>query len=141
MKKFELLALKDYEFIDMVAAIAKERQTLRVKKRDEHSITVSCYFGIRVSLINYKTEKKNDNLLIYRKINWFPLFYSTIPFFLFLEAILMIINYFVYNDFLAKGLYVYFLIALAWLLAIVFFVYQTFTEIDEIHKKLYRIEV
>ena len=137
MKKHVYLALKLHEFLEMVEVIARERQTLKVKKKTDDSITITCHVGIPVSHIRYEASEEKDNLLVNRKLNLFPLFYSTIPIFILLEIMVFIISYFRNGD----NIFIYFLISLAWIIALAFLIYQTFVDLEEIDKKLYRIEV
>ena len=138
MKKHEFLALKKHEFHEMIEAIASKRSTLKLKKKTDDSIKLTCHVGIPVSHINFITEEEGDNLIVTRRINLFPLFYSTLPILILLEVIIFLISYFRPGE---SDNLVYYLIALAWILAMAFFIYQTYTEIEEIVKKLYRVEV
>ena len=140
MKEKEFLALKDHEFLEMVETITKERQTLRCKKRDQTSIKIVCHIGIPISFITFITEKRGNNLMVYQKVNWLPLFYSTLPILLLLEVFTFLIKRFIVGDAFGSY-YIYILIILAWLLAIGFLIYQTFSERDEIQRKLFRVEV
>ncbi|MCG3215866.1 MAG: hypothetical protein KAS63_04085 [Candidatus Heimdallarchaeota archaeon] len=137
MKEFEFLALEAHEFLDMVDVIARERMTLKTKKRTDDSISLMCRFGLRLSKIHFKTVEENGKLRVLRKVNWFPLVYSTIPILLLLETIMFLIFYF--SD--KSGIYSYFLVAAVWIVALTFMIYQTFVELEEIFKKLYRVEV
>ncbi len=137
MRKHEFLALKTHEFLEMIEVIARERQTLKVKKKVEDSITVTCHVGIPVSHISFVTEEQGDNLIVTRKVNLFPLFYSSVPIFLLLEVIIFLISYFRNGE----NYFSYILVALAWIIGVGFLIYQTFAELEEIIKKLYRIEV
>jgi len=137
MKKFEFLALKPHEFIEMVDVIARERVTLRVKKKTENTIKLACQVGFPISFIYFKAQKLGKDLEVERRVNWLPLFYSTLPLLLALIGIVFTIQFF------TSGVtyFIYILICLAWLLALGFLIYQTFSELEEINKKLYRIEV
>jgi hypothetical protein len=137
MSKHEFLALKTHEFLEMIEAISRERQTLKVKRKTENSITVTCHLGIPVSHIRFVTEEQGDNLTVTRKANLFPLFYSSVPIFILLEAIIFIISYFRNGE----NYFIYVLVALAWVIGAGFLIYQTYAEIEQITKKLYRIEV
>ncbi|MFW9853164.1 MAG: hypothetical protein ACFFDS_09485 [Candidatus Thorarchaeota archaeon] len=137
MKKFEFLALKPHEFIEMVDTITRERVTLKVKKKTENTIKVSCQVGLPIAFIQFKANKIDKNLEVERKLNWFPLIYSTLPLLLALIGIVYLIQYF------TSGItyFIYILICLAWLLALGFLIYQIYSELEEINKKLFRIEV
>ncbi len=137
MKKFEFLALKSHEFIEMVDTIARERVTLRVKKKTENTIKLSCQVGLPISFIHFKAQKIDKNLEVERRVNWFPLIYSTLPLLLALIGIVYTIQYF------TSGVtyFIYILICLAWLLALGFLIFQIYSELEEIDKKLFRIEV
>ncbi|MHA1199662.1 MAG: hypothetical protein ACTSQF_10080 [Candidatus Heimdallarchaeaceae archaeon] len=137
MKKFEYLALKSQEFIDMLDAIARERTTLKVKKKDDVDITLACQIAIPMAHIKYHTEEQGDNLNVYRRINWLPLFYSTIPLLALLEVILFLIANF------ADPIpwFSYLLVGLAWLLGIAFILYQVFTELENLTQKLFKVKV
>lgn len=137
MKKFEFLALKPHEFIEMVDTIARERVTLRVKKKTENKIKLSCQIGLPISFIHFKAQKIDNNLEVERRVNWFPLIYSTLPLILALIGIVYTIQYFTSG----VTLFIYILICLAWLLALGFLIYQIYSELEEINKKLFRIEV
>ncbi|MCE7741382.1 MAG: hypothetical protein GOP50_02900 [Candidatus Heimdallarchaeota archaeon] len=137
MKKFEYLALKSHEFLDMLEAIARERTTIRVKKRDDKDITLTCQIAIPMAQIKYHTEEQGDNLNVYRRINWFPLVYSTIPILALLEAIMFLITYF--NDNIQW--FSYLLVGLAWLLGIVFILYQIFSDLENLTQKLFKVKV
>jgi hypothetical protein len=137
MKKHEFLALKKHEFHEMVEAIASKRATLKLKKKSDDSIKLTCHVGIPVSHINFKTEEQGENLLVTRRLNLFPLFYSTLPILILLEVIVFLISYFRGGS----NNLIYYLIVLAWVVAVAFLIYQTFAEIEEIVKKLYRVEV
>ena len=137
LKKYEYLALKSHEFLTMIDAISRERTTLKVKKKTEEQITVTCQIAIPVARITFKVEEQGENLDVYRTINWLPLFYSTIPFLLVLEAIIIGISFAIDSHYYFS----YILIALGWVVAIIFIVYQIFTELETLTKKLYRIEV
>lgn len=137
MKKLEFLALKPHEFIEMVDSIARERVTLRVKKRTENTIKLACQIGFPISFIHFKGQKVDNNLEVERRVNWFPLIYSTLPLLLVLIGIVFTIQYFTTG----VTYFIYILICLAWLLALGFLIYQIFSELEEINKKLFRIEV
>jgi hypothetical protein len=137
MKKLEFLVLKPYEFIEMVENIARERVTLRVKNKTENTIKLSCQVGFPISFIHFKAQKIDKNLVVERRVNWFPLIYSTLPILLALIGIVYAIQYF------TSGVtyFIYILICLAWLLALGFLIYQIYSELEEINRKLFRIEV
>ena len=137
LKKYEYLALKSHEFLTMTNAIARERNTLKVKKRTEDQITVTCQIAIPVAHFTFKVEEQGENIDVYRTINWFPLFYSTIPFLLILEAIIVGISFAIDSHYYFS----YILIVLGWVVTIIFIVYQIFTELETLTKRLYRIEV
>jgi len=137
MKNQEFLALKSHEFLEMIEAIARERQTLKTKKRTDDSITLTCHLGIPVSHIRFNTEERGDNILVTRKVNLFPLFYSSLPIFIALEVIIFLISYFRNGD----NLFIYILVGLAWVIGAGFLIYQTYAELEEIERNLYRIEV
>ena len=137
MKKFEYLALKSHEFIDMVEAAARSRTTLKIKKKEEKCIVVACQVAVPVVKIKYKTEEHNENLTVHRSINWFPLFYSTIPVLALLEVIVFLFDYF------GGGLqwFSYLLVGLAWVLGIIFILYHIFTEIETLTQKMFKVKV
>ena len=137
MKKHEFLALESSEFIDMVDSIARERVTLRTKKKTKNSIFLMVRLGVPISRICYKVEETNGQLNVYRKVNWFPLFYSTVPIVLILEAIIFTIFYFSEKS----GLLSYILVGAFWIVTLTFMMYQTFVELEEIYRKLYRVGV
>jgi hypothetical protein len=137
MKDHEFLALKTHEFLEMIEAIARERQTLKIKKRTDDSVTLTCHLGIPISHIRFKTKEQGENLLVTRRMNLLPLFYSTLPIVILLEVIIFLISYFRNGD----NIFIYVLVALAWIIAIGFLIYQTFADMEEIVRKLYRIEV
>jgi len=137
MKKFEFLALEPIEFIDMVDSIARERVTLKTKKRTDDSIFVMCRLGLPISRICYKVEEANGKLNVYRKVNWFPLVYSTLPIVLLLEAIMFVIFYFSEKS----GLISYVLVGAFWIVVLTFMIHQTFVELEEIFRNLYRVGV
>ncbi len=137
MKKYEYLALKDHEFIKMIDAIARERNTLKVKLREENQITIACQVAIPVAFIKFFVNQEGDNLIVHRKIAWWPLFAFTIPLLLVLEGIMVGISFAIDNH----VIFSYILIALAWVILIVFIAYQIFDELDLLLKKLYRVKV
>ncbi|MBY9001130.1 MAG: hypothetical protein KGD64_09465 [Candidatus Heimdallarchaeota archaeon] len=137
MKKFQFLALKSDEFFDMVEKISRERNTLKCKKRTSNLLKITCLMVIPASIISYKTEEENDNLLVSRTINFLPTILLSILIIALLEGIVYGISYLV-NNFSTLS---FVLVGGAWLLVIVFLIYQTFVEVDEINKKLYRVEV
>ncbi|MCE7738618.1 MAG: hypothetical protein KAU62_03530 [Candidatus Heimdallarchaeota archaeon] len=137
MKEYEYLALKDHEFIEMIDAISRERNTLKVKKKTEKQITLACQVAIPVAFIKFFVHQQNGNLKVQRKISWWPLFAFTIPLFLAIEGIMVGISFAIDNHIYFS----YILIALAWVVAVIFFTYQIFEELDLILKKLYRVEV
>ena len=137
MKKFEFLALEPNEFMDMVDNIARERVTLKTKKRTDDSIFLMCRLGLPISRICYKVEKADGKLNVYRKVNWFPIVYSTVPIVLLLEAIMFVLFYFSEKS----GLTTYILVGATWIVVIIFMIHQTFVELEEIFRKLYRVGV
>ena len=137
MKKYEYLALKDHEFIEMIDAIARERNTLKVKNKEENQITIACQVAIPVAFIKFFVDQDGDNLIVHRKIGWWPLFAFTIPLLFVLEGIMVGISFAIDNH----VIFSYILIALAWVILIVFIVYQIFDELDLLLKKLYRVKV
>ncbi|MCG3222035.1 MAG: hypothetical protein H7641_11715 [Candidatus Heimdallarchaeota archaeon] len=145
MKEHEFLALKTHEFLEMIEAIARERQTLKTKKRTDDSVTLTCHLGIPVSHIRFNTEEQGENLLVTRKVNLLPLFYSSLPIFILLEVIIFLISHFRNVDNIyfryVDNIFIYILVALTWIIAIGFLIYQTFADLEEIVRKLYRIEV
>ncbi len=137
MKEYEYLALKDHEFIEMIDAISRERNTLKVKKKTDKQITLACQVAIPVAFIKFFVHQQDGNLKVQRKIRWWPLFAFTIPLLLALEGIMIGISFVVEN----KIYFSYILIALAWVILIIFLTYQIFEELDLLLKKLYRVEV
>jgi hypothetical protein len=137
MKTQEYLALKDHEFLEMIDAIARERNTLKVKKRDEEHIIIACQVAIPVAFIKFLVKQEGDNLIVNRKISWWPLFAFTIPLLIALEGIMLGISFAIDNH----VIFSYVLIALAWVVGIVFIAHQIFVELDLLVKKLYRVEV
>ncbi|MCG3259564.1 MAG: hypothetical protein H7644_07455 [Candidatus Heimdallarchaeota archaeon] len=137
MKEYEYLALKDHEFIEMIDAISRERNTLKVKKKTEKQITLACQVAIPVAFIKFFVHQQDGNLKVQRKISWWPLFAFTIPLLLALEGIMIGISFVVENQIYFS----YILIALAWVILIIFLTYQIFEELDLLLKKLYRVEV
>ena len=141
MKEFEYLALKSYEFIDMLDAIARERTTLKVKKRTDNDIVLTCQIAVPMAHIKYYSEEHNGNLKVTRKVNWFPFIYSTIPILALLELILFLIIFFTESLTFIENWEGFLLVGLAWILAIVFIIYQIFTELENITRKLYKVKV
>ena len=137
MKKYEYLALKDYEFIKMIEAIVKERNPLKVKKKDNDFIVVACQVVIPVAFIKFYAKQEGENLDVSRKISWWPLFTFTIPLLIILEGIMLGISFSVGEH----KIFSYVLIALAWLIGIIFIVYEIFSELELLIRKLYRVEV
>ena len=137
MKEYEYLALKDHEFIEMIDAISRERNTLKVKNKTEKQITLACQVAIPVAFIKFFVHQQDGNLKVQRKISWWPLFAFTIPLLLALEGIMIGISFVVENQIYFS----YILIALAWVILIIFLTYQIFEELDLLLKKLYRVEV
>lgn len=137
MKKFEYLSLKQNEFIEMVDTIARERTTLKTKKKEENFIIVTCQIAIPVAKIKYHTEEQGDNLNVYRKVNWFPLIYYALPILLILESLLYLISYFTRNI----QWFSYLLLGLTWCLGIVFIIYQIFSELENLTQNLFRVKV
>ena len=137
MKEYEYLALQDHEFIEMIDAISRERNTLKVKKKTEKQIIIACQVAIPVAFIRFFVQQQDGNLNVQRKISWWPLFAFTVPVLLALEGMMIGISFVVDTQIY----YSYILIALTWVIAIIFLTYQIFEELDLILKKLYRIEV
>lgn len=137
MKEYEYLALQDHEFIEMIDAISRERNTLKVKKKTEKQIIIACQVAIPVAFIKFFVQQQDGNLNVQRKISWWPLFAFTVPVLLALEGMMIGISFVVDTQIY----YSYILIALTWVIAIIFLTYQIFEELDLILKKLYRIEV
>jgi hypothetical protein len=137
MKDQKFLALKPHEFLEMIDAIARERQTLKTRKKSDNSITLTCHLGIPVSHIRFHTEEQGENIIVTRRVNLIPLFYSTFPIFILLEVIIFLISYFRNGD----NVFIYILIGLSWIIGVGFLIYQTYAELEEIERKLYRIEV
>ncbi len=137
MKEYEYLALQDHEFIEMIDAISRERNTLKVKKKTEKRIIIACQVAIPVAFIKFFVQQQDGNLNVQRKISWWPLFAFTVPVLLALEGMMIGISFVVDTQIY----YSYILIALTWVIAIIFLTYQIFEELDLILKKLYRIEV
>ena len=141
MKEFEYLALKSFEFIDMIDSIARERTTLKVKKKDESHITITCQLAFPMAQIRYQTEEINGNLKVSRSVNWFPLVYSTVPFLALLETILFLIIFFTPSLTFVENWEGFLLVGLAWILALVFIIYQIFSELENLTKKLFKVKV
>ena len=141
MKEFEYLALKSYEFIDMLDVIARERNTLKVKKKTENEIALTCQIAIPMAHIKYCSEEINGNLKVTRRVNWFPIIYSTIPILALLELILFLIIFFTGSLTFTENWEGFLLVGLAWVLALVFIIYQIFSELENITKKLFKVKV
>lgn len=137
MKKFQFLALKSSEFCDMVEVIARDRKVLRIKNRNENMIKLACFMIIPISTITFKIEKDKGNLNVTRSINFLPIILLSIPAIAFLEAIVYGIAVLTEN-FQSLS---FILIGCFWLMVIVAVIYQTYVEVDEINRKLYRVEV
>ncbi|MHA1345269.1 MAG: hypothetical protein ACTSO3_02605, partial [Candidatus Heimdallarchaeaceae archaeon] len=78
-----------------------------------------------------------DNLYVTRSINFLPVLLLSIPILAALEAIVYGISALV-GSFNSLS---FILVGSVWIMAAVFLIYQTFVEVDEINKKLYRVEV
>jgi len=141
MKEFEYLAIKSYEFIDMLDAIARERTSLKVKKKTDTEITLTCQIAVPMAHIKYFSEEQDGNLRVTRKVNWFPFIYSTVPILALLELILFLIIFFTENLTFIENWEGFLLLGLAWILAIVFIIYQIFSELENITKKLFKVKV
>ncbi len=137
MKKFQFLALKSEEFFDMIDKISRERNALKRRKRTDNVIKIVCFIVVPASIITFKVKEENDHLNVTRKINFLPILLVSIPILAALEAIVYGISILV-NNF---SNLTFILVGSAWIMAIIFLVYQTFVEVDEINKKLYRVEV
>lgn len=137
MKKFQFLALKSEEFLDMIDKISSERNALKRKKRTEDVIKIICFIAIPASIIVYKVTEEKDNLYVTRSINFLPVLLLSIPILAALEAIVYGISALV-GSFNSLS---FILVGSVWIMAVVFLIYQTFVEVDEINKKLYRVEV
>ncbi len=137
MKKYEYLALEDHEFLEMIDSIARERNTLKVRNKSENSILIACQVAIPIAFIKFFVNQEGDNLIVRRKISWWPLFAFTVPLLLALEGIMVGISFAIDNH----VIFSYVLIALAWVVGIVFITHQIFVELDLLVKKLYRVKV
>ena len=103
----------------------------------EKQIIIACQVAIPVAFIKFFVQQQDGNLNVQRKISWWPLFAFTVPVLLALEGMMIGISFVVDTQIY----YSYILIALTWVIAIIFLTYQIFEELDLILKKLYRIEV
>ena len=73
----------------------------------------------------------------YREPHNDPILLLSIPFLAALEAIVYGISTLA-NKFSALT---FILVGSAWIMVVIFLIYQTFVEVDEINKRLYRVEV
>lgn len=137
MKKFQFLALKSEEFFDMIGKISRERNTLKRKKRTDNVMKIVCFIVIPASIITFKVKEENSHLIVTRTINFLPILLLSIPIIAALEAIVYGISTLV-NNFSAPT---FILVGCAWIMVVMFLIYQTFVEVDEINKRLYRVEV
>ncbi|MHA1483007.1 MAG: hypothetical protein ACTSQC_07405 [Candidatus Heimdallarchaeaceae archaeon] len=137
MKKFQFLALKSEEFFDMVGKISRERNTLKRRKRTDNVMKIICFMVIPASIITFKVKEENNHLIVTRTINFLPILLLSIPIIAALEAIVYGISILV-NKFSALT---FILVGGAWIVVVIFLIYQTFVEVDEINKRLYRVEV
>ncbi|MCK5141308.1 MAG: hypothetical protein KAQ70_03865 [Candidatus Heimdallarchaeota archaeon] len=137
MKKFQFLALKSEEFFDMVGKISRERNTLKRRKRTDNVMKIICFMVIPASIITFKVKEENNHLIVTRTINFLPILLLSIPIIAALEAMVYGISVLV-NKFSALT---FILVGSAWIVVVIFLIYQTFVEVDEINKRLYRVEV
>ncbi|MCK4895770.1 MAG: hypothetical protein KAS47_03120 [Candidatus Heimdallarchaeota archaeon] len=137
MKKFQFLALKSEEFFDMISMISRERNTLRRGKRTDNVMKIICFMVIPASIITFKVKEENSRLNVTRTINFLPILLLSIPILAALEAIVYGISTLV-NTFSALT---FILVGSAWIVVVMFLIYQTFVEADEINKRLYRVEL
>ena len=137
MKKFQFLALKTEEFFDMIAKISRERSTLKQRKRTDNEMKIICFVAIPASIITFYVKEENNHLNVTRTINFLPILLLSIPFLAALEAIVYVISTLA-NKFSALT---FILVGSAWIMVVIFLIYQTFVEVDEINKRLYRVEV
>ncbi len=137
MKKFQFLALKSEEFFDMIGKISRERNTLKRRKRTDNVMKIVCFMVIPASIITFKVKEENSHLNVTRTINFLPILLLSIPILAALEAIVYGISTLV-NNFSALT---FILVGSAWIMVVIFLIYQTFVEVDEINKRLYRVEV
>lgn len=137
MKKFQFLALKSEEFFDMIDKISRERNTLKRRKRTDNVMKLVCFMVIPASIITFKVKEENSHLIVTRTINFLPILLLSIPILAALEAIVYGISTLV-NNFSALT---FILVGSAWIMVVIFLIYQTFVEVDEINKRLYRVEV
>lgn len=137
MKKFQFLALKSEEFFDMIDKISRERNALKQRKRNDNIMKLFCFMVIPASIITFKVKEENDHLIVTRTINFLPILLLSIPILATLEAIVYGISALV-NNFNALT---FVLVGSAWIMVVIFLIYQTFVEVDEINKRLYRVEV
>jgi len=137
MKKFQFLALKSEEFFDMIEKISRERNTLKRRKRTDNLIKIVCFIVIPASIITFKVKEENNHLNVTRTINFLPILLVSTLILSALEAIVYGISALV-NNF---SNLTFILVGGAWIMAIIFLIYQTFVEVDEINKKLYRVEL
>ena len=137
MKKFQFLALKSEEFFDMIVKISRERNVLKQRKRTDNVIKIIIFLVIPASIITFKAKEENNHLNVTRTINFLPILLLSIPIMAALEAIVYGISSLV-NNFSALT---FILVGSAWIMIVIFLIYQTFVEVDEINKRLYRVEL
>ena len=137
MKKFQFLALKSEEFFDMIVKISRERNVLKQRKRTDNVIKIIIFLVIPASIITFKAKEENNHLNVTRTINFLPILLLFIPIMAALEAIVYGISSLV-NNFSALT---FILVGSAWIMIVIFLIYQTFVEVDEINKRLYRVEL
>lgn len=137
MKKFQFLALKSEEFFDMIDKISRERNSVKRRKRTENVLKLVCFIVIPASIITFRVEEEDNHLIVNRSINFSPILLLSIPILAALEAIVYGISYLVDNF----SSLTFYLVGGAWIMVVMFLIYQTFVEVDEINKKLYRVKV
>ncbi len=137
MKKFQFLALKSEEFFDMIDKICRERNSVKRTKRTDNVLKLVCFVVIPASIITFNVKEENNHLVVNRSINFSPILLLSIPILAALEAIVYGISYLVDNF----SSLTFWLVGGAWVMVVMFLIYQTFVEVDEINKKLYRVKV
>ena len=137
MKKFQFLALKSEEFFDMIVKISRERNILKQRKRTDNVIKIICFLVIPISIITFKVKEENNHLNVTRTVNFLPILLLSIPILAALGAIIYGISTLV-NNF---STLTFTLVGSAWIMVVIFLIYQTFVEVDEINKRLYRVEL
>ncbi len=147
MKKFQFLALKSEEFFDMIEKISRERDLLKQRKRTDNVLKIVCFIVIPASIITFNVKEENNHLTVSRSISFLPVLLLSIPILAALEAIvygiLFLIDYFSSVTFILVEYFsnVTFILVGGWIMAVMFLIYQTYVEVDEINKKLYRVKV